>query len=108
MLSALGLLNGNDISCRDMDDTLCAINKLSSGTNTGSMSVALRTTRFYRAATHARGLATASGLSSSTSAFKATLAVGPSFEEFLSEGDKERVVLGNISGYVNFHKFTCT
>lgn len=63
------------------------------------MSAALRTAQFYRAATHARCLATASG-PPTTPTFKATLAAGPSFEEFLSEGDKERVVLGNTSGYV--------
>ena len=64
------------------------------------MSVALRSTRFHRAAAQTRCLATASGPPPSTSAFKATLAAGPSFEEFLSDGNKERVVLGNTSGYV--------
>jgi hypothetical protein len=66
------------------------------------MSAALRTARLHQVVTHTRCLATASG---SKSAFKATLAAGPSFDEFLSESDQgnDRVVLGNSSGYVGLH-----
>jgi hypothetical protein len=63
-----------------------------------TMSAALRTARVHQAATHARCLATASGSSLTKSAFKATLAAGPSFGEFLTDQGNERVVLGNTSG----------
>ncbi|KAF8225063.1 lipoic acid synthetase mitochondrial precursor [Tricholoma matsutake] len=60
------------------------------------MSAVLRTTRLQG---HVRCLATASGSSPSKSAFRATLEAGPSFEEFLSGRDKERVVLRNTLGH---------
>lgn len=69
-----------------------------------NMSAVLRTTRLQG---HVRCLATASGSSPSKSAFRATLEAGPSFEEFLSGRDKERVVLRNTLGYVNPQNFTC-
>lgn len=65
------------------------------------MSAALRTTRPHRAVAHARYLAVASGSLPAKSAFKATLAAGPSFEDFLSQKHDERIVLGNTSGYVS-------
>jgi lipoic acid synthetase len=61
------------------------------------MSVALRTARFPRLPSLVRCLATASG-PTSRSTFSETLATGPSFGQFVSGKEKERVVLGNTNG----------
>ncbi|KAG5654788.1 hypothetical protein H0H81_003796 [Sphagnurus paluster] len=63
-----------------------------------SFSMSLRSARLRPAITHSRCLATASGPSVSKSSFRESLASGPSFDDFVSGTEHERVVLGNTRG----------
>ncbi|KAG6846028.1 hypothetical protein H0H87_011076 [Tephrocybe sp. NHM501043] len=64
------------------------------------MSVAFRSTRAARVAiyTNVRCLATASRPSTQKATFRDTLANGPSFDDFVSGTERERIVLGNVKG----------
>ncbi|KAF8078495.1 Lipoyl synthase [Lyophyllum atratum] len=62
------------------------------------MSAALRSTRLRTAVSHTRCLATASGPSIPQASFRESLAKGPSFDDFVSGKEHERIVLGNTKG----------